>query len=351
MERRDLRALADRGVLLTSRAVEAGWPRRGLTRALRAKGWTQLRRGAWAEPGRDPDLLTRLRAVLFREPRLIVSHGSAAALWRIELLGGSRGSRKAPLEFIDPELTLRRMSNGVRVHRLLLDPADVVERQGLRLTNPTRTVTDLLRRGPRNEAVVAVDSALTYRRVGHVRRALLTRWDDVVAALESAGQAQGSVRARRWLRLCDPRAGSPAETVARLRMYDAALHPESQAELRTPEGRHRTVDFLFRAAGLGVEIEGYAYRGTRDAHRQDIARFNQLLRCPEIRGLLRFSAEDVFHRPAYMVEEIRATLADLTGVGPTASCLAVRGRGDASAPRLHARQARRLRPSGGEGRG
>ncbi|AEY89990.1 hypothetical protein ACWC4C_38070 [Streptomyces olivaceoviridis] len=96
-------------------------------------------------------------------------------------------------------------------------------------------------------------------------------------------------------------------------MYDADLHPESQAELRTPDGSRRVVDFLFRAAGLAVEIEGYAYHGTREAHRRDIDRFNQLLRCPEIRSLLRFSAEDVFRRPAYMVAEIRATLASLTG--------------------------------------
>ncbi|MEU9475525.1 hypothetical protein [Streptomyces sp. NPDC048191] len=310
MKRRDLRTLADRGVLLTSRAVEAGWPRRSLTRALRAEGWTQLRHGAWAEPGRDPDLLTQLRAVLLREPRLIVSHGSAAALWRIELPGDRR---RAPLEFIDPQLTLRRVSSGVRVHRMSLGTRDVVERQGLRLTTPTRTLTDLLRRGPRDEAVVAVDSALTYRRVGYVRRAPLTRLDEITGALQSAGQAQGSVRARRWLHLCDERAGSPAETVARLRMYDAGLHPECQVELRTPDGRRRIVDFLFRAAGLAVEIEGYAYHGSREAHRHDIARFNQLLRCPEIRSLLRFSAEDVFHRPAYMVEEIRGALAYLAG--------------------------------------
>ncbi|MFI8238985.1 hypothetical protein ACIF83_17225 [Streptomyces sp. NPDC085866] len=311
MERRDLRALADRGVLLTSRAVEAGWPRRSLTRALRAEGWTQLRHGAWAEPGRDPDLLTRLRAVLFREPRLIVSHGSAAALWRIEMLGGSR---KAPLEFIDPHLTIRRVGSGVRVHRMLLSTRDVLERQGLRLTTPPRTLADLLRLGPRDEAVVAVESALAYRRVGYVRRAPLTTRDEIAAALQSV--SQGSVRARNWLSLSDPLAGSPAETIARLRMYDADLHPESQAELRTPDGRRRFVDFLFRAAGLGVEIEGYAYHGTRDAHRRDITRYNQLLRCPEIRSLLRFSAEDVFHRPGHMIEEIRATLAALSGDSP-----------------------------------
>ncbi|ALO94443.1 hypothetical protein SHL15_3321 [Streptomyces hygroscopicus subsp. limoneus] len=304
----DLRALADRGVLLTSCAVAAGWPRRSLTRALRAEGWTQLRHGAWSEPGRDPDLLTHLRAVQLRVPRLVVSHGSAAGLWRVELLDGGR---RAPLDFIDPHLSIHRLGSGVRVHRLPLGRGEVVERQGLRLTTPTRTCADLLRRGPRDEAVVAVDSALTYRRVGRVRRAPLLRREQIAAALGKT--SQGSLRARGWLRLTDPLAGSPAETVARLRMYDADLRPESQAELRTPDGSRRVVDFLFRAAGLAVEIEGYAYHGTREAHRRDIDRFNQLLRCPEIRSLLRFSAEDVFRRPAYMVAEIRATLASLTG--------------------------------------
>ncbi|MFG3010349.1 hypothetical protein ACGFZB_07795 [Streptomyces cinerochromogenes] len=243
-----------------------------------------------------------------RVPQLVVSHGSAAALWRIELLGDSR---KAPLEFTDPHLSVHRLGSGVRVHRMPLGRSDVMERQGLRLTTPTRTCADLLRRGPRDVAVVAVDSALTYRRVGRVRRAPLVRGDEIAAALGKS--SPGSVRARDWLRLTDPLVGSPAETVARLRMYDAGLRPESQAELRAPDGSRRVVDFLFRAAGLGVEIEGYAYHGTREAHRRDIARYNQLLRCPEIRSLLRFSAEDVFGRPGYMVTEIKATLASLTG--------------------------------------
>ncbi|MDQ1027158.1 hypothetical protein QF035_004740 [Streptomyces umbrinus] len=47
-----------------------------------------------------------------------------------------------------------------------------------------------------------------------------------------------------------------AETIARLRLHDAGLCPESQAELRTLDGRRRYVDFLFRAEGPAVEIEG-----------------------------------------------------------------------------------------------
>ncbi|MGI5376181.1 hypothetical protein ACQEV2_18380 [Streptomyces sp. CA-251387] len=232
-----------------------------------------------------------------------MSHRSAAALWRIETL---TPAAEGPLEFIDPFLTLRRGGRGVRVHRLPLSTGDTAERQGLRVTGAVRTVADLLRGGPRDEAVVAVESALTYRRVGGVRRAPLTDRDTIAAGLEAPHQ--GAARARRWLRLCDPRAGSPVETIARLRMHDAGLHPETQAELVTPNGRRVVLDFLFRAEGLAVEIEGYAYHGTRDSHRRDIARFNQVLQCPEVRSLLRFSAEDVFHRPAWMLQEIRAAL-------------------------------------------
>jgi very-short-patch-repair endonuclease len=79
-------------------------------------------------------------------------------------------------------------------------------------------------------------------------------------------------------------------------------------ELRTPDGRRRFLDFLFRAEGLAVEIEGYAYHGSREAHRKDIDRFNQVLRCPEVRLLLRYTAADVFQRPERMVDEIRAAL-------------------------------------------
>ncbi|MGP4084711.1 hypothetical protein [Streptomyces sp. KR55] len=132
----------------------------------------------------------------------------------------------------------------------------------------------------------------------------------LAAALDSP--LRGSVRARRWLEPADPGSGSPAETIARLRMHDAGLHPESQAELRTPDGRRRFLDFPFRAEGLGVEIEGYTYHGTRDSHRRDVARFNQIAQCPEVRLVLRFTAEDVFHRPAQMIQQIRAAL---TAVG------------------------------------
>ncbi len=291
-------------MLLTSRAIVAGWPRVSLARRLESEGWTPIRRGAWAEPGQVVGLLLRLRAAQLLRPGLVVSHRSAARLWHIETLATSSPDR---LEFTDPALGARQGLAEVRVHRIPLPESDIMRWSGLRMTRAPRTLADLLRAGPRYDALVAVESALTFRRVDGQRRAPVTTLAAVSFALETA--RLGAARARDWLRLGDLRSGSPAETVARLRMLDAGLRPETQAEVRTPDGRRRYLDFFFRAAGLGVEIEGYAYHGTREAHRRDIDRFNQILHCPEVRCLLRFSAEDVFRRPAYMIAEIRAALA------------------------------------------
>ncbi|GAA3128031.1 hypothetical protein GCM10017687_48670 [Streptomyces echinatus] len=293
--------------MLTSRALAEGWPRVPLARRLRSDGWSRIRSGAWAEPGREVGLPLRLRAAQLLRPQLVVSHRSAAHLWRIETLTTGTPDQ---LAFTDPALSARPSLSEVRVHRIPLPETDIVNRAGMRVTRVPRTVADLLRAGPRDDALVAVESALTFRRVGGQRRAPVTTLAAVRLALEAP--RLGAARAKDWLRLADPRAGSPAETVARLRMLDAGLRPEPQAEVHTPDGRRRYLDFLFREAGLAVEIEGYAYHGSRDAHRRDIARFNQVLQCPEVRRLLRFSAEDVFNRPAWMIGEIRNALTELT---------------------------------------
>lgn len=116
--------------------------------------------------------------------------------------------------------------------------------------------------------------------------------------------------ARTLLPLLDPDSGSgsPAETVARFLLRDAGLHPETQAALHTPTGRDLRPDFLFRAEGLVVEVEGYAFHGTREAHMENVRRFNELQSCPEIRRILRFTATDIYRHPQKVLEEITAAL-------------------------------------------
>ncbi|MFC8425832.1 hypothetical protein ACFUN7_34190 [Streptomyces sp. NPDC057236] len=148
-------------------------------------------------------------------------------------------------------------------------------------------------------------------------RALNTGWprSSLTARLHAEKWTRVQNGAREWLRLVDRESGSPAETVARLRMLDAGLRPETQVEVRTPSGRRRYLDFLFRAEGLAVEIEGYAYHGTREAHRRDMARFNEIIRRPEVRHVLRFGAAEVFEGAGAMIDEIRASLVWLRAGG------------------------------------
>ncbi|MFE2281380.1 hypothetical protein ACFXAE_29935 [Streptomyces sp. NPDC059454] len=308
--RTDLRALARGGVLLTAWALDAGWPQSSLALRLRADGWTRVRNGAWIEPGKVIDAGVRMRVTQLLTPRLVVSHRSAARLWQIETLGTGSAER---VEFTDPGLSFRGRLTDVRVHRLPLAETDVARRCGLRVTDVPRTLADLLRNGGRDDALVAVESALGYRRVGGVRRPPLVAPAALSLALEAP--LLGSARARDRLGLVDRDSGSPAETIARLRMLDAGLRPETQVEVRTPSGRRRYLDFLFRAEGLAVEIEGYAYHGTREAHRRDMARFNEIARCPEVRHVLRFGAAEVFEGAGAMIDEIRASLVWLRARG------------------------------------
>ncbi|MFD4374398.1 hypothetical protein [Streptomyces sp. NPDC058486] len=285
----ELAILARGGVLLTVWALAAGWPPSRLAARLRRDGWQRICRGAWAVPGKETDWRVRETALQLLRPQRVCRHGTAARLHRIEVLASVRTAE---------------------VSRASLPPEDVCLRRGLRVTTAARTVADLIRAsGSREEAVVTADSALSRRVVGGVRRDPPVRYEELVAQLSL--RRPGAPRARAWLRLADPAAGSPAETVARLRMADAALSPECQPLLRTPDGRPLHPDFLFREAGLAVEVEGYAFHGTRRAHERDIARFNALQSCPEIRRVLRFTAQEVFTHPHRMTTTIHTALTEL----------------------------------------
>ncbi|GAA1513857.1 hypothetical protein GCM10009730_18760 [Streptomyces albidochromogenes] len=318
-----LAALAHRqgGVLLTRQAVRLGWPPSRLRRALRGHGWTQVRRGCWAEPGAVVDRMVWLRAILLAHPRWAASHRTAAWLHEIELPWTTADDQaRGWLEFTAPAETSAVPLPRARVHRSLLPEASTTYVSGVRVTKVTRTLADLLRSSPREEALVAVESAVSIRPSAtdpRANRPAFTHLSTVASALET-GPQRGVRRARALLALADRRSGSPAETVARLRMHDAGLHPEPQAQVRPPGGRRRSVDFLFREEGVAVEIEGYAYHGDRAAHDRDVRRYNELALCRLIRRSLRFTAMDVYLRPDTMIEEIRHALALARGGGELA---------------------------------
>ncbi|MEU4209703.1 type IV toxin-antitoxin system AbiEi family antitoxin domain-containing protein [Streptomyces sp. NPDC026206] len=305
------RAEAQGGVVLTAQARAEGWARGRLSRFLAAGGWTRVRHGAWLVPGREVGPVELLWTHQLLRPELVVSHWSAAMLHGVGV-GAGAGPPSGRPDFI---CSGPAAVKGATLHRLPLAPGEVTVVAGLRTTTVARTMADLLRAGPRDDALIAVDSALSWRHgrgsgPPGSRGRPLTTLDEIGRALTTAPSIRGAATAAWWLAMADPRSGSPAETLARLRIHDAGLHPETQAMLVVPAtGRRVYPDFLFRPQGLAVETEGYTWHGSRSQHQRDVIRFNDLAACPEVRRILRFTTADVYHRPDMMIRDIRGALA------------------------------------------
>ncbi|KUL47845.1 hypothetical protein [Streptomyces sp. NRRL S-1521] len=77
----------------------------------------------------------------------------------------------------------------------------------------------------------------------------------------------------------------------------------------TPAGGRLRPDFFFREEGVAVEVEDHACHGAREAHRRDPRRFDALGRCPEVRLIVRVTAEEVLHYPDRFVHRVREALA------------------------------------------
>lgn len=120
--------------------------------------------------------------------------------------------------------------------------------EAFRLTTTARTLLDVAREEPLEDAVVAMDAALLARKV---------RQDDLVRAAERAGRWPGGPGAARALSLLDGRAESPLETRGRLRIVGAGLpRPELQVEIRMAGRLVAVVDAWFDEAAVAVEFDG-----------------------------------------------------------------------------------------------
>lgn len=113
---------------------------------------------------------------------------------------------------------------------------------------------------------------------------------------------EGDERRRRWLRrMASGAAESPPETVARVAMVTAGLSVREQVAV-SGVGR---VDFVVEDS-LVVEVDGWAFHGSRDAFEADRARDRLLL--ARAMPVMRFTAKQVRDDPCGMVREIAGVL-------------------------------------------
>lgn len=234
----------------------------------------RLRRGAYAVPGADAAIVAAVRlggvlscasAARYHGLPLLVPYGVHVTVPR----GWSHSRQK-------------RMA----VHRRTLSFG---EHDGM-CTSLLRTVLDCARELPNREAVAICDAAL---RLGLSSSALH------VAANAAAGP--GARAMRRVVELADARSESPIESLLRL-----SAVPLARVELQVRIAGVGRVDMVLDG-WLVLEADGFEHHSTRAHYRVDRRRANALAE----RGfvLLRFTYEDIVHRPDYVVDTVMQVLA------------------------------------------
>ena len=218
--------------ILRPNVLRAGYSDNEIRRLRRNGTWTSVRRGSYASTGeivqldrmQHHELLIRSTIPGLRLPAA-VSHVSAAVLLGIPLWSTHLGL---------VHITRARPANGGRSGSLLCHSAaltedEVIEVDGIRITSPARTIADLARLLPFEQAVVAADGALFKK--------LMTRQQlaDTVAAISGA---PGSRSAARVARFATGLSESVGESRSRVMMHLAGLpEPELQVEVHDAGGR------------------------------------------------------------------------------------------------------------------
>lgn len=249
------------GVVTRQQLLGAGVSKGTIDRRLATGRLKRLHRGVYLVGPVVPPLAFELAACLACGPGAVVSHRSAAALWGF--LRARRG-RTVDVSVRPGGGTRRPGIAGHRPHGVEPDETTVLE--GVPITTPCRTLYDLARVLRPKLLERAVSEALACGRVTSVDMEVTARryarrpgGRRLAAALGEDGPSLTRSEAEaRFLRLAR-RAGLPSPRVNRvLAGYE--------------------VDFHWPDERLVVEIDGFAYHGSRRAFERDRARDADLSR-------------------------------------------------------------------------
>jgi hypothetical protein len=219
-------------VILTRQLLDQGYA--PLTRA---GDLSRIRRGAYArrsstddevdEPASASDADRHRQLIAGTAPQLqagaVLSHGSAGVLHDLPMF---------PSALQRVHVTRNRRGGGnrrsiVHVHGSPLTEAEIVLLDGIPVTSLARTVADLARTLPFDQAVAAGDRAL---RVG-------LEPTELAECLDCAARWFGAQQARRVAEFIDARSESAGESFSRVRMCDVGVPaPELQLEVFNDNG-------------------------------------------------------------------------------------------------------------------
>ncbi|MDX6675613.1 MAG: hypothetical protein QOH11_3031 [Solirubrobacteraceae bacterium] len=246
------------GVVTRAQLVAAGLGRGSIEHRVAERRLHRVHRGVYLVGHVSaPPLAREMAAVLACGPDAVLSHQSAASMWSLLSREGAE---------VHVTVAERDPGNhpGIRLHRARrLHRIDVRRCQRIPVTAPARTLLDLAALIPLRDLERAVEEA-------RVRR--LVRPRQLLDALERSPGRRGAGALRGLLDGEPALTRSEAET-RMLGLLRAARLAPSAVNARV--GRYE-VDFLWRAQRLVVEVDGYAYHGTRAGFERDRARDAEL---------------------------------------------------------------------------
>jgi very-short-patch-repair endonuclease len=263
--------------------VALGIDRGAIARRLTAGRLHRIHAGVYAVGHTAPSREARwLSAVLACGEGAVLSHRSAASLWRIR-------EGEGPAVDVSIPARGRRSHPGIAVHGAKLVAADKILHRNIPVTTPARTLVDLAHEVSHDDLVRALRETQFLRRfdLRATREALARRpCRTLRALLEDLALTQTRLEDR-FLRLCD---------------RHRIPRPLTQ---RPVLGRR--VDFLWPRERVVVETDGWEAHGTRTAFQDDRTMSNAL----QLRGytILRFTSTDLKRRPKRVADQIRAALA------------------------------------------
>lgn len=255
---------------------------------------TRLAKGVYAVPELVDDR-SLLAAVCLSRPEAVASHRAAANLWGLD------GIEADVVEVTVPRRV--QLTSGT-VHRSDdLAAFDVVEVEGIRCTDPTRTLVDLGAVIASDRLERAVESALR-RRLTTVPR---LQWR--MSGLARSGR-RGPASLRHVLehRHADaPPTESELETRFLQCLRAAGVRqPVRQHHVQLPGGSVVRLDDAYPDAMVFVELDGWEWHRSKSAFRRDRRRQNQVV----LLGWqpLRFTWLDVVVEPERVAQEVAAIL-------------------------------------------
>jgi very-short-patch-repair endonuclease len=291
-------AATQHGILTTAQLVACGLSRAAISKRAQGGRLFSVHRGVYALGHSALSVEARWHAaVLASGPGAVLSHGSGAALW------GLLRPVDGPIDVSVPSQAGRARRRGIRLHRcaslahaslVIPGPGASAEeplpattrRDGIPVTAPWRTLEDL-------RGTVAPK---LYRHA--VRQAELRRF--ALPPTTPRDRTRSDVE-RDFLGLC-----------RRQRL------PRPQVNLPI---RRWTVDFVWAAERLAVEVDSWATHGASIAFEDDHARDLELRRCGFT--VCRYTETQVYEQPRLVAADLRERLSRTSEPGRLATGLDV----------------------------